>query len=321
MAAVRLSPALHLRPPAPGQGGGPARHRARPREDGARQPARALVAAGDGCSRRSTEAKERLSRDRARGPSGRGAARSTTSTRRSSRPSAGRASCSRPGKRSWQRFAPLQEAQKALAAAPEGTARDAAMNTVREVRAKLRHAPGETGPGPARGGRRRGGRRSSRSGPASRSGKMRERPGRARCSRLEDTLGKRIKGQPAAIRTVAEDLRTAHAGIRNPGHAGGRAALRRALAASARPRPPRARRRALRRRALHDLHQHERVPGEAHRLAPDRLAARLRRLRRGRDAHRGGAPAALLGRAARRVREGRPRGDEPLLPGVRQGDR
>ena len=46
--------------------------------------------------------------------------------------------------------------------------------------------------------------------------------------------------------------------------------------------------------------QHERVPGEAHRLPADRLAARLRRLRRGRHAHRGGAPAALLGGAARR---------------------
>ena len=47
-----------------------------------------------------------------------------------------------------------------------------------------------------------------------------------------------------------------------------------------------------------------RVPGAAHRLAPGRRAARLRRLRGGRSAHRGGAAPALLGRALRRDREG-----------------
>ena len=75
----------------------------------------------------------------------------------------------------------------------------------------------------------------------------------------------------------------------------------------------------LRRRALDDHHQHVRVPGEAHRLPAHRLAARLRRLRRGRHAHRGGAPAPLHRRAPRRGREGRPRRAQPLLPGVRQG--
>ena len=43
-------------------------------------------------------------------------------------------------------------------------------------------------------------------------------------------------------------------------------------------------------------------------VAPRRRAARLRRLRRGRPAHRGGAAAAVLGRPARRDREGARRG-------------
>ena len=56
-----------------------------------------------------------------------------------------------------------------------------------------------------------------------------------------------------------------------------------------------------------DPHRHVRVHGETLRLAPRRRAARLRRLRRGRPADRGRAPPPLLGRAARRDREGPPR--------------
>ena len=50
--------------------------------------------------------------------------------------------------------------------------------------------------------------------------------------------------------------------------------------------------------------RHVRVHGEALRLAAGWRAARLRRLRRGRPADRGGAPPALLGAAAGRDREG-----------------
>ena len=54
----------------------------------------------------------------------------------------------------------------------------------------------------------------------------------------------------------------------------------------------RARRVPVRRRAGDDPHRHVGVPGEAHRLAHDRRASRLRRLRGGRPADRGGpAPA------------------------------
>ena len=52
--------------------------------------------------------------------------------------------------------------------------------------------------------------------------------------------------------------------------------------------------------------RHVRVHGEAHRLAPDRLASGLRRLRRGRPAHRARAPQAVLGHPVRRDREGAP---------------
>jgi ATP-dependent Clp protease ATP-binding subunit ClpB len=55
----------------------------------------------------------------------------------------------------------------------------------------------------------------------------------------------------------------------------------------------RPRRVPVRRRGGHGPHRHERVHGEAHRRAADRRPARLRRLRGGRPAHRGGAPPAL----------------------------
>ena len=54
----------------------------------------------------------------------------------------------------------------------------------------------------------------------------------------------------------------------------------------------------LRRRAGDGAHRHERVHGEAHRLAPGRRPARLHRLRGGRPAHRGGAAPPLLRAAA-----------------------
>ena len=66
----------------------------------------------------------------------------------------------------------------------------------------------------------------------------------------------------------------------------------------------RARRVHVRRREGDGAHRHERVPGASHRLAPRRRAARLRRLRRGRPADRGGSPPPVLRRAPRRDREG-----------------
>ena len=56
-----------------------------------------------------------------------------------------------------------------------------------------------------------------------------------------------------------------------------------------------------------DQDRHVGVHGEALRVAAGRRASRLRRLRGGRSADRGGPPPALLGGAARRDREGPPR--------------
>ena len=62
----------------------------------------------------------------------------------------------------------------------------------------------------------------------------------------------------------------------------------------------------VRRRGLDGPDRHVRVHGEARGLAPGRLASRLRRLRRGRPAHRGRAAQAVLRAPARRDREGPP---------------
>ena len=53
-------------------------------------------------------------------------------------------------------------------------------------------------------------------------------------------------------------------------------------------------------------------------VAPDRRASGLRRLRRGRPAHRGGAPPSVLGRPLRRDGEGAPRRVERAAPGARR---
>ncbi len=79
-----------------------------------------------------------------------------------------------------------------------------------------------------------------------------------------------------------------------------------------------ARRVHVRRRARDGADRHERVPGAAHRRAPDRRAARLHRVRRGRAAHRGGASATVLRAPARRDREGASRGVRRAAAGARR---
>ena len=64
----------------------------------------------------------------------------------------------------------------------------------------------------------------------------------------------------------------------------------------------------VRHRRRHDPDRHVRVHGAAQRLAPGRRPSRLRRLRRGRPAHRGRAPQDVLRGPARRDREGAPGG-------------
>ena len=76
-----------------------------------------------------------------------------------------------------------------------------------------------------------------------------------------------------------------------------------------------ARRGPVRRRGPDGPVRHERVPGAAHREPARRGAARVRRLRGGRAAHRGGPAQAVLGGAARRDREGAPRRVQPPAAG------
>ncbi len=136
---------------------------------------------------------------------------------------------------------------------------------------------------------------------------------------MEDRLNRRIKGQYYGIHTIAKELRAARAGLKPQSTPQGVFIL-------VGPSGVGKTETAL---TIADLMfggermmttiNMSRVPGEAHRLPAHRLAPRLRRLRRGRHAHRGGAPAALHGGAPRRVREGGPRRAQPVLPGVRQG--
>ena len=125
--------------------------------------------------------------------------------------------------------------------------------------------------------------------------------------RLDEILHQRVVGQDEAVRLVADAVIRARAGIKDPAppdrlvHLPGADRRRQDRARED------ARRGALRHRGQHDPHRHERVHGEAQRVAPDRRAARLRRLRGGRPAHRSRAPQAVLRDPLRRDREGAPR--------------
>ena len=121
---------------------------------------------------------------------------------------------------------------------------------------------------------------------------------------MEDSLGKRVVGQDEAVHAVATAVRRARAGLQDPnrpigsfmflGPTGvGKTELTKALGGV-----------SVRRRDRDGPHRHVGVHGEALGLAADRRASGLCRLRRGRRAHRSGAPAALSGGAVRRDREG-----------------
>jgi ATP-dependent Clp protease ATP-binding subunit ClpB len=124
--------------------------------------------------------------------------------------------------------------------------------------------------------------------------------------KMEERLHQRVVGQDEAIGSRRQ---------RHPPRARRAAGSEPAARQLHLPRPdrrrqdragPRARRVPVRRRAGDDPHRHVGVPGEAHRLAADRRAAGLRRLRGGRPAHRGGAAPPLRRGAVRRDREGAP---------------
>ena len=195
--------------------------------------------------------------------------------------------------------------------------RQAARRAARRA-GEARRAAGRVAADPAV-GRRPGGRHaSSPTGPASRSAGWSRTRSQA-VLKLGETLGQRVIGQQHGLEMIARRIQTSRARLDNPnkpigvfmlcGTSGRRQDRDRAGA----------RRGALRRRAERHHHQHERVPGGAHRLDAQGRAARLRRLRRGRRPDRGGAAPALQRGAARRGREGAPGRARDLLPGLRQG--
>src|SRR3989442_995648 len=124
---------------------------------------------------------------------------------------------------------------------------------------------------------------------------------------MEERLRERVIGQEEAVRAVSNAVRRARTGRQDPKlpicsfpvsvpYRGGKD--RAGAGAGGVP---------LRRRAGDGAARHERVHGEALRGPAHRRSSRLRRLRRGRPAHRGGAQAAVHGGAVRRDREGAPR--------------
>ena len=140
----------------------------------------------------------------------------------------------------------------------------------------------------------------------------------AKLVHMEERLHERVVGQDEAIAAVSDAVRRARAGLKDPrrpigsflflGPTGvGKTELARALAEF----------------LFDDEHAMIRIDMSEYmekfavsRL--DRRAARLRRLRRGRPAHRGGPAAAVPGRPARRDREGPPGRVQRPAPGARR---
>ena len=135
---------------------------------------------------------------------------------------------------------------------------------------------------------------------------------------MEERLHQRVVGQDEAVEAVANALRRARTGLQDPnrpigsfvflGPTGvGKTELARALAEFMFDDE----------RAMVRLDMSEYQ--ERHTVARlDRRAARLRRLRGGRPAHRGGAAAPVLRRPARRDREGARRGVRRAAAGARR---
>ena len=121
--------------------------------------------------------------------------------------------------------------------------------------------------------------------------------------RMEEELHKRVVGQEEAIVAVSKSIRRARAGIKDPKRPTGSFIF---LGPSAWGRPSSRARSPSSSSATRtrDPGRHVGVHGEALRVAPRRLAAGLHRLRRGRPAHRGRAPEAVLRGPHGRDREG-----------------
>ena len=141
---------------------------------------------------------------------------------------------------------------------------------------------------------------------------------REKLLQMEDKLHERVVGQDEAVRLVSDAIRRSRSGLSDPNRPYGSFLF---LGPDGR-RQDRAlqgaRRVPVRFRGPSDPHRHVRVHGEALGRAPDRRAAGLRRLRRGRPAHRAGAAQALLGDPVRRDREGAPGRVQRAAAGARR---
>ena len=135
---------------------------------------------------------------------------------------------------------------------------------------------------------------------------------------MEERLHQRVIGQAEAVGAVANALRRARTGLQDPEPADRLVRLPRPDGRGEDRARARSRRVHVRRRAGDGAARHERIPGAAHGRAPDRRAARLRRVRRGGPAHGGGAPPAVLRPAAGRDREGASRGVRRAAAGARR---
>ena len=141
---------------------------------------------------------------------------------------------------------------------------------------------------------------------------------REKLLKLEDQIHLRMVDQDAAVHAVADAVRRSRAGLAGPEPADrlvpvpGADRRRQDRAGQGAGRVP------LRQRGGDGPARHERVRRAAQRRPPDRRPAGLRRLRGGGPAHRGDPPPALLGRPARRDREGPPRRLQRAAPGPRR---
>ena len=140
----------------------------------------------------------------------------------------------------------------------------------------------------------------------------------AKLVQMEDRLHDRVVGQDEAVEAVSDAVRRARAGLKDPRRPIGSFLFLGPDRCRQDRAGPRAGRLPVRRRAGDGPDRHVRVPGEVLRPAPDRCASRLRRVRGGRPADRGGPPASLPGDPPRRDREGPPGRLQRPPPGPRR---
>ena len=140
----------------------------------------------------------------------------------------------------------------------------------------------------------------------------------AKLIHLEEHLHERVIGQDDAVTAVANAIRRSRAGLVGSAPADRVVHVPRADRRRQDRAGPGAGRVPVRRRAGDGAHRHGRVHGEVLGVPADRRAAWLRRLRRGRSAHRGRPAPAVLGRPARRDREGPPGRVQHAAAGARR---